>query len=72
MLTAAPLSLATFVVVAFEQLELAAKAQMRLNPLASFSVETVLEQAQKSVMTATRQVATDAAAIDQLLSRDMH
>ena len=72
MLTAAPLSLALFAAAASEQLEQAAKVQMRLNPLASFNAETVLEQARKYVMTATRQVATDAAAIDQLLSRDMH
>ena len=71
-LTEAPLSLVTFVVVVSALVEQAAKVQMHLNPLASFNAETVLEQARKYEMMAIRQVATDAAVIDQLLSRDMH
>ena len=71
-LTTAPLSPATFVVVAFEQLEQAAKAQMLQKPLALSNVETVLEQVQKCAMMETHQVVTDAATTDRQSSRDMH
>ena len=64
-LTAAPLSLASFVVVVYALVEQAAKAQMRLKFLELSSAETVLEQAQKYVMMAIRQMVMDEAATAQ-------